>query len=120
LSEFIYTTAPGELAPDDSRFGVIWMSRSALAAAYDLDGAFNEALLALGRRTVPAEVIAAVDRVLRGYGGVGAFGLADLQSNRFVTEEISGQRAMSAVVPPIFLAVAAFLLLTCSPQTGPG
>lgn len=31
--EFLYTTAPGELIPDDARFGVIWMSRSALAAA---------------------------------------------------------------------------------------
>ncbi len=36
---------PGELAPDDSRFGVIWMSRTALSAAYDMEGAFNQALL---------------------------------------------------------------------------
>ena len=46
--EFLYTTPPGELVPDDGRFGIIWMSRTALAAAYDMDGAFNEALLAVG------------------------------------------------------------------------
>ena len=45
--EFLYTTAPGEMIPDDARFGVIWMSRSALAAAYDMDGAFNQVLLSL-------------------------------------------------------------------------
>ena len=108
--EFLYTTAPGELAPDDSRFGVIWMGRAALAAAYDMDGAFNEALLALGRGADEAAVIDAVDRILRRHGGIGAYGLADHQSNRFVTEEIDGLRAMSDGVPPIFLAVAAFLL----------
>lgn len=108
--EFLYTTAPGELAPDDSRFGVIWMSRTALAAAYDMAGAFNQALLALGRGTDEAAVLDAADRLLEPFGGLGAYGLDDQESNRFVSEEIGGLRATSTGVPPIFLAVAAFLL----------
>lgn len=108
--EFLYTTAPGELVPDDSRFGVIWMSRTALAAAYDMEGAFNEALLAIGRPTDQASVIAAVDRILEPYGGLGAYGLEDHSSNRFVSDEIAGLRTSSRAVPPLFLAVAAFLL----------
>lgn len=108
--EFLYTTAPGELAPDDSRFGVIWMSRTALEAAYDMDGAFNQALLSLGPGTEPAAILDAVDRLLDPYGGLGAYGLEDQESNRIVNEEISGLRTMSKGVPPIFLAVAAFLL----------
>ena len=108
--EFLYTTAPGELVPDDSRFGVIWMSRTAMEAAYDLDGAFNEALLDIGREEDLPSVLAAADRILDDYGAVGAYGLADQFSNRFVAEEIAGLRASSAGVPPIFLAVAAFLL----------
>lgn len=108
--EFLYTTAPGELAPDDSRFGVIWMSRTALAAAYDMDGAFNQALLSVGRASERTAVFAAVDRMLDHHGGLGAYGLEDHESNRFVSEEISGLRAMSSGVPPIFLGVAAFLL----------
>lgn len=108
--EFLYTTAPGELAPDDSRFGVIWMSRTALAAAYDMGGAFNQALLSIGRGTEPAAVLDAADRLLDPYGGLGAYRLEDHESNRFVSEEISGLRAMSTTVPPIFLTVAAFLL----------
>ena len=108
--EFLYTTAPGELIPDDARFGVIWMSRSALAAAYDMQGAFNEALLSLSRGANEAAVLDAVDRILDPYGGTGAYPLADQFSNRFVTEEIGGLEAAAVGVPPIFLAVAAFLL----------
>ncbi|MFZ0255276.1 MAG: ABC transporter permease, partial [Gammaproteobacteria bacterium] len=108
--EFLYTTAPGELISDDARFGVIWMSRTALAAAYDMEGAFNEALLSLGRGARLPAVLDAVDRILAPYGGLGAYGLEDQTSNRFISEEIDGLRAVSTGVPPIFLAVAAFLL----------
>ncbi len=108
--EFLYTTAPGELMSDDARYAVIWMNRQSLAAAYDLDGAFNEALLSIGRVSQSESVIDAVDRLLDPYGGFGAYGVEDHTSNRFVTEEIAGLRATGSAVPPIFLAVAAFLL----------
>ena len=75
--------------PDDARFGVIWMSRSALAAAYDMDGAFNEALLSLARGANEAAVLDAVDRILEPYGGSGAYPLADQTSNRFVSAKKS-------------------------------
>ena len=108
--EFLYTTAPDELVPDDARFGVIWMGRPGLAAAYDMAGAFNEVLIGLSRGASEDAVLAAVDRLLAPYGGSGAYGLADQLSNRFVSEEISGLEAATIGVPPIFLGVAAFLL----------
>lgn len=108
--EFLYTTPPGELMPDDSRFGVMWIGQKALATAYDVDGAFNEVLLSLGHKANLARVLARVDQILEPYGGTGAYGIEDQLSNRFVSEEISNMRASSKVVPPIFLAVAAFLL----------
>lgn len=108
--EFLYTTAPGELITDDARFGVIWMSRTALAAAYDMEGAFNEALLSIGLDAPLLAVLDAADRILEPYGGLGAYGREDQTSNRFVSEEIDGLRATSTSVPPIFMVVAAFLL----------
>ncbi|GLQ54767.1 permease [Devosia nitrariae] len=108
--EFLYTTPPGELAPDDARFAVIWMNEKALQAAFDLEGAFNEALLALGRDARLPAVLEAVDRILRPFGGTGAYGVENQMSNRFLTEEINSLRASSRAVPPIFLTVAAFLL----------
>ncbi|WP_334065662.1 ABC transporter permease [Alteromonas genovensis] len=108
--EFLYTTAPGELVPDDGRFAVFWMSQSALGAAYDVEGAFNEALLSLTRDARLSSILDQVDRIVAPYGGIGAYGLEDQTSNRFVTEEISGLRASAVGVPPIFVGVAAFLL----------
>lgn len=108
--EFLYTAAPGELVVDDKRFAVLWMSRRTLEAAFDMKGAFNEAILSLSRGTQPAAVIDRVDQLLDRYGGLGAYGLADMPSNKFVSEEINGMRTTSGSVPPVFLAVAAFLL----------
>ncbi|SFO44301.1 putative ABC transport system permease protein [Cohaesibacter marisflavi] len=108
--EYLYSVAPGEMISDDSRFGVIWMSRTALAAAFDMQGAFNEAILSIGRSNNLQATLDRVDSILSPYGGLGSYGLKDLTSNRFVTEEIEGMRSSSRVVPPLFLAVAAFLL----------
>ena len=35
--EFIYAVGPGDVIPDDRRFGILWMSEKALAAIFDLD-----------------------------------------------------------------------------------
>ncbi|WP_197917420.1 ABC transporter permease [Thiosulfatihalobacter marinus] len=108
--EFLFTIAPGEVVPDNARFAVLWMNQDALEAAFDLKGAFNEVLLSLERGARPEPVLAAVDSVLDRFGGLGAYALADQFSNRFLSEEIRGLRTTSAAVPPIFMAVAAFLL----------
>lgn len=108
--EFLYTTPPGEMVPDEARFAVFWMRDAALAAAYDLRGTFNEALLALSPGADQRAVIDSIDRILAPYGGRGAYGIDDLPSNRYVSEEIAGLSTMATTVPPVFLAVAAFLL----------
>lgn len=108
--EFLYTTAPGELVPDDARYAVFWISNTALEAAYDMKGAFNEALLSISDIYQLPAVLKAVDQLVERYGGIGAYGLEDLVSNRFVSEEISGLEASATGVPPIFMGVAAFLL----------
>ncbi len=108
--EFIYTIAPGEFVPDDARFGVIWMGRRALEAAFDLDGAFNNVVVRLGPGASEREVIDGIDRLLKRYGGTGAYGRDEQISHQFVTSEIDQLRATGDVLPPIFLAVAAFLL----------
>ncbi|MEM8570893.1 MAG: FtsX-like permease family protein [Pseudomonadota bacterium] len=108
--EFIYATAPGEFIPDDARFGAIWMDRDTLSAAYDLKGAFNEALLRLESTAETQAVLDAIDRVLARQGGLGAYALADQKSNFFLSQEIAGARKNAIGIPPIFLGVAAFLL----------
>ena len=108
--ELLYVSAPGEIGADDARFGVLWMERKALESAYGLKGAFNEALLSLERGARSQPVLDAVDRILGPYGGAGAYGRSEHVSNRFVEEELRQLSSMSVLMPPLFLAVAAFLL----------
>ncbi|MFQ5971739.1 MAG: ABC transporter permease [Alphaproteobacteria bacterium] len=108
--EYVYTIAPGALMPDDRRFGIIWMGREALEAAFDFDGAFNDVSLALRRDTSRDEVIERLDDLLEPYGGIGAFERRDQTSEWFVNGEIEQLAIIASVLPVIFLAVAAFLL----------
>ena len=107
--EFIYAIPPGGLMPDDRRFGVLWMGREALAAAFDLDQAFNSVTLKLMRGANAKDVIARLDGLLERYGGTGAYARADQLSNWFLQNEITQQKNMARLMPTIFLAVAAFL-----------
>lgn len=107
--EFVYAIAPGGLMPDDARFGILWMGRDALAAAFDYEGAFNSVTLGLLRGADPRDVVRSVDAELAPYGGTGAIVRADQISNWFLQNEIAQQRNMAGLMPTIFLGVAAFL-----------
>ncbi|HEU4453774.1 MAG TPA: FtsX-like permease family protein [Longimicrobium sp.] len=108
--EYVYALGGGAFLTDNRRFGVLWMERDALAAAYDLRGAFNDAALALAPGASERGVIERVDRLLGRYGGQGAHGRADQPSNRVITDEIRGNRATGTLIPAFILLVAAFLL----------
>jgi putative ABC transport system permease protein len=108
--EFVYQIAPGSMFPDFKRYGVLWMGRNALAAAYDMQGAFNNVSFALKRGTRAQDVIDRVDSVLGRYGGTGAYARRDQFSNRFLSEELNQLQTTATIFPAIFLGVAAFLL----------
>ncbi|TQM93862.1 putative ABC transport system permease protein [Roseinatronobacter monicus] len=108
--EFIYTMPPGAMMPDDRRFGLIWMTEPAAAAAMDMAGAVNEVSLRLTRGADERAVIAALDSLLDPYGGTGAHGRDQQVSHAFLDGELQQLGAMAAFMPPIFLIVAAFLV----------
>jgi len=81
-----------------------------MAAAYELEGAFNHLILDLRPEAEPKAVIEAVDQALRPYGGTGAYGRMDYPSHSFLEAEFQGLAAMAGTLPPIFLGVATFLL----------
>jgi putative ABC transport system permease protein len=108
--EYIYLIQPGGLVPDFKAFGVLWMRRDPLANAYDMDGAFNDVTITLGRGASVDEVIEQVDLILARYGGQGAFGRKDQISHRYLDSEFMQLEQMATIFPIIFYGVAAFLL----------
>lgn len=108
--EYVYSLSPGQLFPDNKRFGVMWMNIRALEAATDMDGAFNDLTLSLTKEAKVADVLDALDRILVPYGGRMAISKDDQASYWFVQNELTQLRSMGSAIPVIFLGVAAFLL----------
>jgi putative ABC transport system permease protein len=108
--EYVYQIQPGGFFPAPERFGVLWMPRPALAAAYDMEGAFNSASFSLTSEAAPQSVLDRIDQVLEPYGGHDAYLREDQVSNRFLTEELRQLEQLVTVLPITFLGVAAFLL----------
>ena len=108
--EYVYTIPPGELVPDDSRFGVVWMEERALASAMNLDGAFNDIALRLGSGVAPEATMARLDRLLAPYGGLGAAPRALQLSHWFISNELKQLQSFGWLLPSIFLIVGAFIL----------
>ena len=107
--EYIFATRGGGM-PDDEWFAALWTDARSLAAAFNMEGAFNSVLLRLSRDTSYERAIEAVDAILEPYGGFGAVGREDQISHKIITQEINQQRIFGSVLPAIFLLVAAFIL----------
>ncbi len=107
--EFIYVMSPFAIMPDKKRYGILWMGREALEAAFDYDGAFNDLTLTVQRGTDTRQTIQALDALLASYGGTGAIDRNDHISSWFVENELKQNKTSSRIMPTIFLLVAAFL-----------
>ncbi|MBI1314626.1 FtsX-like permease family protein [bacterium] len=108
--EYVFQIRGGEMLPDDRRFGVFWMGETALAAAFDMTGAFNNVMVSLMRSAAEEDAIKRVDDLLEPYGGLGAYGRDEHVSDRYLSDEIRSLRGMGMIAPAIFLSVAALLL----------
>jgi putative ABC transport system permease protein len=108
--EHVYAIAPGELVPDERRFGVLWMNERALSELSGWEGAFNEAVIRLSREASVPGVLGRLDSELAAYGAAGAYDRKDHVSDAFVSSEVDQLRTLGRVVPPVFLAVGAVLV----------
>ena len=108
--EYVYSIRPGELVPDDSRFGIFWMDDRSLAAAFDMEGGFNHVSITLLPGASEADVIARLDRLLAPYGGLGALPRSLQTSHWYLDNELRQLQSVGLILPVVFLLVAAFLL----------
>lgn len=108
--EHVFAIEPGNAVPEPDAFAVLWMLEDAARASFQMEGAFDDVVLALQPGANEAAVLDAVDRVLEPYGGFGAVARSQQESSYFLEQELGQLESMATVVPVIFLAVAAFLL----------
>jgi putative ABC transport system permease protein len=108
--EHVYAIRPGDIIPDNRRYGTFWMERRALASAFDMEGGFNDVVLALAPGASTDEVIARLDRLLEPYGGLGAIPRALQLSHWTLENELAQLQSFGFILPLIFLSVAAFVL----------
>lgn len=107
---YLYAIAPGDIIPDESRFGIFWMGEKALEAATDRTEAINTISLTLGKNASEADVVRKLDSLLAPYGGTGGYGREDHLSHAFLDSDLKGLSAMTQVIPPVFLLVSTFLV----------
>jgi putative ABC transport system permease protein len=108
--EYVYTIRPGAIFPDKRQFGIFWMSRRALASAFNMEGGFNDVSVATARGANTADVIAGLDALLEPYGGLGAIPRSVQTSAWMLDNELRQLQTFGFITPAIFLGVAAFIL----------
>ena len=108
--EFIYEIRPGDIFPDARRYGILWMDHRVVEADFGMTGEWNDLAVLLTPGATAPTVRDALDRMLDTYGTFGAYDRDRHASHRYVSEEINQNRTSAAVVPTIFLGVAAFLI----------
>ena len=108
--DFVLASRSGTPLPDDRGFAVLWASEEMVSRAFDMEGAFNQFVVALAPGASEAAVILALDRTLAPYGGLGAYARRDHPSHRFLEDELSQQRTTAVIMPVLFFVIAAFLL----------
>jgi putative ABC transport system permease protein len=108
--EYVYAIRPGAIFPDRKQFGIFWMSRRALASAFNMEGGFNDVSLATARGATTSDVITGLDGLLEAYGGFGAIPRSVQISAWMLDNELRQLQTFGFITPAIFLAVAAFIL----------
>jgi len=111
-SEYMYMTPPGSIAPAPAHYGVFYVKREYAEEVFDFHGACNSVvgLLQPTARRNPAPVLKEMDRRLDPYGVFATTPRRQQGSNLALSSELSGLKVMAAMLPVIFLGVAAMVL----------
>lgn len=108
--EYIFAMSGHEMIADVKRFAVLWTRREVVAAAFQMEGAFNDVVLRLEPGASETAVMDAVDRELEPFGGFHAVARDKQLSHAALAGELAQLQGMALWIPLIFMGVAAFLV----------
>ena len=105
--EYVYVLPPdGGLAPDPSRFAVMYLPEQVLAPLAGLDGAVNRVVAKVRDRALSDWTLRSLEEQLAPYGVVTAERVDEQVSVRLLADEIDGLGVQSRVMPGVFLGAA--------------
>ena len=98
--------------PDPEHFGVFYIKRRYAEDVFDFEGAANQVvgMFAPEVRDHPQSMLTAAETLLEPYGVFSAISQKDQASNQYLSNELKGLASFGAVMPAIFLTVAALVL----------
>lgn len=96
--------------PDPAGYGVLWVDEGALAAAWDMEGAFNRLAFRLSPGAREPAVLASINERLPMWGGREALPRRLQGSHQMLDNEIQEQRLLGSVLPTVFALASVFLL----------
>lgn len=108
--EYVYVPAPESFMPDDAHRAVLWLPRDAAERIAGMSGAFNSASIKLAAGASEPQAIKSLNDILAPYGGRAALGRADQPSHAFLEAELKELSTSAAILPPVFLIIAAALV----------
>jgi putative ABC transport system permease protein len=111
-AEFVYLIPPGGILPMPADYGVFYVTRPFAENSLGMSGAANSlvARLTPEARNAPEAVLQQLSARLHSYGVFAVTPLAQQGSNLSLGSELGGLATMGAMMPLIFLSVAALVL----------
>jgi putative ABC transport system permease protein len=108
--EYVYVPSPESFMPDDAHRAVLWLPHRAAESVAGMSGAFNSVALRLAPGGSAPSVLQQLDRMLTPYGGRAAYERRDQPSHAFLRAELQELSTSGAILPPVFLLIAASLV----------
>lgn len=109
--EFVYLMEDEQsILPDEKGFGVLFVSEALLGPLLGYRDSYNEVLVTLKPGANPDQVADALDDALDRYGVRRVMKRDDIISYRMMEEELKQVKAMSQVLPTLFMVVAALII----------
>ncbi|SDY63554.1 putative ABC transport system permease protein [Tindallia californiensis] len=109
--EFVYLMEDEQnLLPDPEKFGVIFVAEAMLAGMAGYQDSYNELLITLVPGAQASDVADLLEDELDRYGLRRVLQREDMLSYSMMEEELNQVRAMSRVLPTLFMLVAALII----------
>lgn len=110
--EYVYTVRNiQELVPSPERFGILWVPQKFAETALDMQEACNDIVGTVDDPEKLEEILDTAEEVLEPYGVFTTIKREEQISNKLLSDEITGLAVTARIVPTIFLAIAALIIL---------